>query len=518
VRKQILFGDCSRFQISRIVLIAIGLFIATELAATGQGAKQNMPAGNRPSLVEAVDRPADLRLGHLPGGPKFDPDRPAPVAPANAEDIESLTVAPEGWTVQRRNNFYRPAGNTTEGLYRWAASGHWSNYDESKVGNWKSTVPDLLTTRNGQKVTTLQQWREIRRPEIIHLIEDAIFGRVPDTVPDVKWTKSGETDNGDGTITVTATGELVNADGTPWENPNPLAVRGGRGGRRGADAGRGGGGAGGREGRGGRSGAAGGGGLSISYTIPAKASAEHPVGLMRGGGQRALALGLGTVQFQGQAPNVASNPPQPTDWGAIRRTTWPISRGIDFLETDPRVNSKQIALTGASIGGKQALAAGIFDERIGLVFAGVSGEAGASMMKRDWGETIDDLAQLSPDNYCANFQQWVRNWGAMPADAHMFLAAMAPRPVLVTGGSNDQWSDPIGVFWAAHYASPVYELLGEKGLGINEPPKLDTFVGEKLVFYHHDGGHTIMPAETEKYYEMAARFFDKVPVATADAK
>jgi hypothetical protein len=287
-------------------------------------------------------------------------------------------------------------------------------------------------------------------------------------------------------------------------NPNPPAAGGARAGRGGFGGGRGGGG--------------GGSGLSITYTIPAAASAEHPVGLMRGGGQRALALGLGTVQFQGQSPNVASNPPQPTDWGAIRRTTWPISRGIDFLETDPRVNARQIAVTGASIGGKQALAAGVFDERIGLVFAAVSGEAGASMMKRDWGETIDDLAQLSPQNYCANFQKWVRNWGAMPVDAHMLLAAMAPRPVLVSGGSNDQWSDPVGVFWSAHYASPVFELLGERGIGISEPPKLDTFVGEKLVFYHHDGGHEVLPMETEKYYEMAARFFDKVAIAMADAK
>jgi hypothetical protein len=336
------------------------------------------------------------------------------------------------------------------------------------------------------------------------LLEDAVFGRVPDTVPLVRWTKSSEVDNGDGTITVTATGEFVNTDGAPWVNPNPTAAGGARAGRGGFGGGRGGGG--------------GGSGLSITYTIPAAASAEHPVGLMRGGGQRALALGLGTVQFQGQSPNVASNPPQPTDWGAIRRTTWPISRGIDFLETDPSVNARQIAVTGASIGGKQALAAGVFDERIGLVFAAVSGEAGASMMKRDWGETIDDLAQLSPQNYCANFQKWVRNWGAMPVDAHMLLAAMAPRPVLVSGGSNDQWSDPVGVFWSAHYASPVFELLGERGIGISEPPKLDTFVGEKLVFYHHDGGHEVLPMETEKYYEMAARFFDKVAIAMADAK
>ncbi len=546
--------------IRRVVagLSVVGMIGAAALVAQAQETEINAYEGPRPSLILPVDRPEGLTLGHLPGGPRFDSDRPKPSPPSNAEDIESLTIPPEGLTMQRRNNFYAPEGNATEGLYRWAASGHWSNYDESKVGDWKSTVPDLLTTLTGEKVTTAEQWREVRRPEIIHLIEDAFFGRVPETAPHVKWTKTGETDNGDGTITVTATGEFVNADGAPWENPNPAGARGGRGGPgRGASAaapsgqtvfalqdaapaqdaqpqdaqpapgrrggrfgGRGGagGGRGGRQGGfggggfGGGFGGGGGGGLTVSYTIPASASAEHPVGLIRSGGGRALDLGLGSVNFGGQAPNVRSNPPLPTDWGAIRRSTWPISRGIDFLETDPRVNSRQIAVTGASIGGKQALAAGVFDERVGLVFAAVSGEAGASMMRRDWGETVDDLAQLSPQNYCDNFQKWVRNWPAMPVDANMFLAAMAPRPLLVSGGSNDQWSDPVGVFWSCYFASPVYELLGEKGIGLSEPPAMDTFFGDKLVFYHHDGGHTVMPVETDKYYEMAAAFFDKAPV------
>ena len=538
--------------VSRRVLAGLAVLVIAGAAVIATYAQQppaeQASSGPRPTLVEPVNRPEGLALGHLQGGPIFDDARPKPEAPGDAEDPETLLTPPPGFTIQRRNNFYREDG--FDGLYRWASSGHWSNYDEVLTGDWKSTVPDVMTMLNGEKVTTAEQWREVRRPEIIALLEDAIFGRIPDNVPNVVWTKTGETDNGDGTITVTATGALVNADGTPYEAPGraggrgpgagvgdvddyyvyafqepaaaaqpdpaaPAAGRAGRGRGQGRAGGRGAGGPGGFGG--GRGGA--GGGLSVSYTIPATASAEHPVGLIRSGGQQALGMGLGTVTFGGQAPNVRSNPPLPTDWGAIRRSVWPISRGIDFLETDPRVNAHQIAVTGHSINGKQALAAGVFEERVGLVFASCSGEGGASMMRRDWGETIDDLAQLSPQNYCDNFQKWVRNWSKMPVDAHFLVAAMAPRPVLVSGGSTDQWSDPVGVFWAAYFASPAYEILGEKGVGISEPPEMNTFVGEKLVFYHHIGGHITTGEETAKYYEMARTYFDTAkPAETGGAQ
>ena len=129
------------------------------------------------------------------------------------------------------------------------------------------------------------------------------------------------------------------------------------------------------------------------------------------------------------------------------------------------------------------------------------------MMRRDWGETIDDLAQLSPQNYAPNFQQWVAHWADMPVDAHMLVAMMAPRPAFITGGTEDQWSDPIGVFWTGVHASPVYELLGKKGVGVKTPPAPNVFTGGDLLFYNHVGGHITTPEESAKYLELVKTHF-----------
>jgi hypothetical protein len=224
-----------------------------------------------------------------------------------------------------------------------------------------------------------------------------------------------------------------------------------------------------------------------------------------------LALGFGTVNFQGAAPNVSSG--RPDDWGAIRKNAWAVSKSLDYLETDKTVDARQVALTGHSIGGKQALMRAVMDERIGLVFASCSGEGGASLMRRDWGETIDDIGQLSPQNYCPNFIKWLGNWQAMPVDAHMLIALMAPRPAFVTGGTDDQWSDPVGVFWAAKFASPVYQLLGKKAIDLDAPPAPNTFVGGDLLFYNHIGGHITTPEESAKYLELAKQHFKVKPFA-----
>jgi hypothetical protein len=436
------------------------------------------------SLATLQERAPAVR-GELPGGPIFAPDRPKPPV-GNVLDIESLLGVPsDDFRMERRNNFYKKDGS--DGLYRWSASGHWSNYDEAKVGDWKKSVPDPLKLNNGQIVRDAATWRNVRRPEVVRLLEDAIYGKIPVNVPKVVWT-AGEltqsTNNGIATLSRTATGQFVNADGSPYAAAAGTApARGGRGG---------------------------GAGLTVTYTIPANATG--PVPLVQGGNvQRTLAMGFGTVNFGGSAPNVTSQPPATNDWGAIRKYGWVVSRALDYLETDKLVDAHQVALTGHSIGGKQALVAGAFDERIGLVFASCSGEGGASMMKRDWGETLDDLAQLSPQNYADNFQKWVRHWDEMPVDAHMLVALMAPRPLLITGGTQDQWSDPVGVFWAGYFAGPVYKVLGKKDLGATEPPKPNVFLEGDLVFYNHIGGHVTTPEETAKYYELLAKNFRITP-------
>ncbi len=438
--------------------------------------------------------------GALPDGPKFIPGRPKPLVNPQTGiqetvlDIETLLTPPDDtFEMQRRNNFYKKEGYS--GLHRWAASGHWTNYSEENVKGWRDTVPDLLTTLDGKKVTDAETWIKVRRPEVLKIVETYMYGKVPDTAPNVVWTAGEPTTGMSGnipTISLTATGKFVNKDGTPFTPPAPQSnTRGGGmfgGGMFGG----------------------GGSGLTVTYTIPANAPGKVP--LVRGGNlQQCLEMGFGTVNFGGNAPDVRSNPPSGDDWGAIRKTAWVVSKGLDYLETDPRVNA-QIAVTGHSIGGKQALIAAVFDERVAVCFASCSGLGGAQMARHDWGETIDDVAQLSPQNYCDNLQYWVSHYNEMPFDSHFLVALVAPRALLITGGTEDQWSDPVGVFWAGHYASAVYKLLGEKAYDNTEPPEPDTFIGEKLTFYDHVGGHMSTAAENAKYLEMQKKYMKVIPL------
>ena len=116
--------------------------------------------------------------------------------------------------------------------------------------------------------------------------------------------------------------------------------------------------------------------------------------------------------------------------------------------TDPAVDKQHIALFGHSRLGKTALWASALDERIAAVYASCSGEMGAALARRDFGETVDDMAQNFPYWFAGDFQKWSGRWNEMPVDAHMLIALSAPRPVFVTGGTQDQWADPVGEFKA----------------------------------------------------------------------
>src|SRR4029078_508411 len=163
------------------------------------------------------------------------------------------------------------------------------------------------------------------------------------------------------------------------------------------------------------------------------------------------------------------------DGGAIAVWAWGISRTIDYLVTDPAVDPRRIAVQGHSRLGKTALWASATDPRIAAVFSSCAGEMGSALSRRDWGETVDDMAQNFPWWFSASFQKWPGRWNEMPVDAHMLIALSAPRPVFVTGGTADQWADPVGISLAAVAAGPVYKLLGAHDLGIADPrPPLDT--------------------------------------------
>ncbi len=402
------------------------------------------------------------------------------------------------------------------------ASGHVSNYSEEKVRPY--SLPDPLVLANGERVDSAEKWFRARRPEILKFYRDEIYGNIPENAPKVTWevVESDPTARGGAAILKRVVGRM----GDKPDGPK----------------------------------------MSMTLHLPAKASGPVPVllsitfGFPAGARGRAdtvksalktapaktvpkpgTAKGFGPGRFDslgevlvhgwghaslnyteiqpdradrwtegviGLTLKAGQTHPEPDQWGTISAWAWGISRAIDYLESDPAVDSKRVAITGTSRLGKTVLWAAAQDERVAAVFSVVSGEMGASLIRRDWGETLDDMAQNFPWQFAGNFQKWVDRWDKLPVDQHMLIALCAPRPVYVNGGLTDQWSDPKGEFLAMVAAGPVYRLLGAKDLGVTELPQLDTPVTDgDLAFHYHSGGHMAVPADWKLFLDFADRHF-----------
>jgi hypothetical protein len=237
----------------------------------------------------------------------FDPKRPMPAPPGDVRNIESLTTPPPGFTMQRRNNFYKK-DDSTKSLYRWASSGHWSNYDEAQAGDYK--LPDPLILANGQPVKDAKTWFAERRPEIVKLYETEIFGRVPANAPKVTWEITSNVNDGT-TITKTIVGRIGAGGAAAKGTKSPT--------------------------------------ITITLTLPAKAGGRVPVIFGGSNKQQVLAKGwgYGTVNYgsvQQDSANLATlqggvvgmtltpgQPRPPDEWGVLRAWAWALSRVMDYL-------------------------------------------------------------------------------------------------------------------------------------------------------------------------------------------
>lgn len=189
--------------------------------------------------------------------------------------------------------------------------------------------------------------------------------------------------------------------------------------------------------------------------------------------------------------------PAADEWGAIAAWGWGASRIIDWFESDPQIDARRVAITGASRLGKAVLWTAARDERVACGIASVSGEGGAALSHRNYGETIGHLVAPSryPYQFARNYQKWAGREPELPWDSHMIIALVAPRPILLQTGSTDKWSDPYGEFLAAKAATPVYHLLGQKGIEEYAQPPLGKPMMNTLGFLMHDGPHGVPPAD-----------------------
>lgn len=384
-----------------------------------------------------------------------------------------------------------------------------ANADESKATTYTS-LPDPLLLKSGAKVTTAKMWWEKRRPEIVEDFDREIYGRVPVNIPKVNWEVISTKDTIIGNIKATTKkllGHVDNSDypsikvdidftlTTPADVSGPVPVI-----------------------------------IEFSFVwppgfrLPASATNNEPSWQ-----EQVLTKGYGygiLIPTSYQADNGAGltkgiiglvnkgEPRKPDAWGALRAWAWGASRAIDYLETDKTVDKNKIAIEGLSRFGKAALVAMAYEPRLSIGFIGSSGAGGAKILRRTFGEQVENLASSSEYHWFAgNFIKYAGPLtpNDMPVDAHELIALCAPRPVFISVGSpkmEGTWVDAKGLFLGGVYAGPVYTLLDKKDLGTTEFPPIETaFTNGEIAFRQHSGGHTTGPnwptflKYTEKYWK-----------------
>ena len=465
---------------------------AAPLSAAAADTEKSRP------LSAAADRRLMLEQLHLPTSeasfPSLadDPKRPANTRPA-----------------ARGSNYTDDDGST----YVRSSWGNWSNYDESKANPYP--LPEVLRLNNGQAVTDAETWWKLRRPEIVEDFDREIYGRVPKETPKVTWevvkveddgkvkTKQllGHVDNAtDPDINVDIQLTLATPSGAT--GPVPVIMQfSGFGFGRGPGAG---------------------GGPPLPGTSPPPRQTGGPPGsnwrqqvLDKGWGWAMLApnsiQGDNGAQLSQGIVGLCNKgqPRKPDDWGALRAWALGASRALDYFESDKDVDAKQVGLEGHSRYGKAALVTLAYDPRFAIAYVSSSGEGGAKLHRRDWGETVDNMAGTGEYHWMAgNFLKYGGHWDEMPVDSHELIALCAPRPVFISGGATkgDGWVDAKGMFMAAAAAGPVYKLLGKKDLGTTEFPPVGTpLVDGDLAFCQHTQGHTDAP-NWPVFLEFAGRY------------
>lgn len=386
-----------------------------------------------------------------------------------------------------------------------------ANFDEAKA-NPTPNLPPLMVMKDGTKVTTPAQWGA-RRAEIKALFDAEVYGKYPAHLPKVIWHVDDVQQMDVAGVAAIVKHVTGHVDNTAYpaisldirlDVVTPAATKGKK-----------------------VPVIIGGGSIRPRPVFPPPPSGA-PVHMLAqpddppDSAKLLLERGWGFVWRNStdiQADNGAGldkgiiglvNKGQPRrldDWGVLRAWAWVDSRALDYLQTDPDVDGKRVGITGHSRGGKAALVAMADDPRFAIGYISSSGAGGANLYRRNYGETLGNLAGTSEFHWFAgNFLKYAavgHSASDMPVDSHEFIALVAPRPVFFGGGAlltdpkyapGDAWQDAQGMFMAAAAAGPAWEIQGRKGLGTNNFPPMGTLTDTgDVAWRQHEYGHTPAP-------------------------
>jgi hypothetical protein len=396
-----------------------------------------------------------------------------------------------------------------------------TNYDESKVGDY--TLPALLVGADGSKVTTPEQWSGSRRAELMKLFEGHWFGRTPELKGSPKFEVISTKEEALGGIATRKLIRVTHPSYPAWKGmeimlhmPNgvatavpvfvgvsfhgnhcvttdtdiPLSATWARDNPKAKDT-----------------------VVDNRYTEASRGSesSRWPLAMIVKRGFAVASYYYGDIEpdhpegWKDGLRGAVSQTFAPDEWGAIGAWAWGLSRVLDACEQEPGIDAKRAASFGHSRLGKTSLWAGAQDERFTMVISNNSGEGGAAIARRKFGERTAGMVKNFPHWFCDAHDQYADNEAALPVDAHTLIALAAPRLCYIASAEQDTWADPKGEFLSGYHASEVWALYGKQGVVAKEWPTVNTPVGDCIGYHMRTGEHDVRDYDWERYMDFAER-------------